>query len=538
MYKKNAQLSFVVFLFLTLFLFLHSDLYSQINEKALFNNVVTNVDTAMAKPAETVNMHQETVYTQSPKDVEYKPYDEQNNIKNSSSLSLINRALQDTTGIVLLDEEELPPADMPDSVYIRRLSALPAIISLPYNNIVRNCIVYYVQKYPNRSETILGLCNYYLPIFEEILDSYNIPLEMKALPIIESALNPVAVSRAGATGMWQFMLGTGKRYDLTVNTYVDERRDFIASTHAAAKYLNGLYSMFQDWTLALAAYNCGEGNVMKAIARAEGKRDYWEIYPYLPRETRNYVPQFIAANYLISYYKEHRLTPKEITFTSAIDTFMVSSNLHLEQVSKTIDIPMNLLRDLNPQYKRDIIPGNEKPYELRIPSEYTLTFIENEKKIYEQGNKYFKTDIVVKPITDRKKDDHKTKNQSSANAKKSTKGALETGQQTVHKVVAGESLGSIAAKYGIKVSDLNKWNKLAESATIYPGQKLLISGKKTDSKPTTGKQTGTKYYTIKSGDSLWGIAQQNNLQFEELLKINNMTKNSKLVPGQKIIIQK
>jgi membrane-bound lytic murein transglycosylase D len=381
---------------------------------------------------------------------------------------IIQKALYDTTGIVLFDEEELPPADMPDSVYIRRLTIMPSVISLPYNNIVRNYIVYYIQKYPRYSEKMLGLAEYYLPIFEEILDSYNIPLEMKALPIIESALNPIAVSRAGATGMWQFMLATGRRHGLTINTYVDERRDFIASTHAAAKYLNSLYAMFQDWTLALAAYNCGEGSVMKAIIRAGNKKDYWEIYPYLPKETRNYVPIFVAASYVTTYYKEHKLIPDQINIPVVTDTFMVNSKLHFEQIANIINIPIATLRELNPQYRRDVIPGHERPYELRIPKEYTNIFIEKEKKIYAyKETKYFNQNIVVNPATISKSN----KTAASSNSNK-----ISDSQQITHTVKSGESLSVIAKKYKVKISEVCAWNKIKETVPIYPGQKLVIYG--------------------------------------------------------------
>jgi membrane-bound lytic murein transglycosylase D len=496
-------------------------MYSQeINTRALFNapkEIVTDT-----KPTAATDNRQNKNAGTIPSDTD-----------TSSMMWLIQQALYDTTGVILFKEEELPPADMPDSVYIRRLAAMPSIISLPYNNIVRNYIVYYMQKHPRHSEKMLGLAEYYLPVFEEILDAYNIPLEMKALPIIESALNPVAVSRAGATGMWQFMLATGRRYGLTINTYVDERRDPVASTYAAAKYLTALYSMFQDWTLALAAYNCGEGNVTKAIARSGGKQDYWEIYPYLPKETRNYVPLFVAANYAITYYKEHRLTPELFDISERIDTFMVNSKLHFEQIANTINIPITKLRELNPQYKRNIIPGNERPYELRIPSEYTDAFIENERKIYGHNEtKYFNPDIVVNPTTISKSNKPATGNSTR----------ISDSQQISHQVKSGESLGIIASKYKVKLSELYSWNNLTEKSTIYPGQKIVIYGKSVAPKQTennpvnTSSSSGNEYHTVEQGDSFWSIAQKYNVDMDSLLDINNMTKNSKLLPGKKILL--
>jgi membrane-bound lytic murein transglycosylase D len=491
-----------------------------INTKALFNVPKEIATDASPKITTSDNSQSKNMMT-APSDVD-----------TSSMMWLIQKALYDTTGIILFEEEELPPADMPDSVYIRRLTAMPSIISLPYNDIVRNYIVYYMQKHPRYSEKMLGLSEYYLPKFEEILDAYNIPLEMKALPIVESALNPIIVSRAGATGIWQFMLSTGRHYGLTINTYVDERRDPIASTHAAARYLTVLYSMFQDWTLALAAYNCGEGTVLKAITRAGGKQDYWEIYPYLPKETRNYVPLFVAANYAITYYKEHRLTPESFEFPVRIDTFMVNSKLHFEQIANTINIPITELRALNPQYKRDVIPGNERPYELRIPSEYTNAFIENEKKIYEHNEaKYFNPNIVVNPTTIAKSN----KPATGGSAKPSG-----SQQQITHQVKSGESLGIIAGKYKVKLSDLYSWNNLTEKSTIYPGQKLLIYDKSAAPKQVENKDlnlsSGEKYHVVEQGDSFWSITQKYNVDMDNLLEINNMTKNSKLLPGKKILL--
>ena len=462
---------------------------------------------------------------------ETTPYDDR------ETMQLVEKALQDLSGMLLLAEEELPPADMPDSVYIRRLAAISGEISMAYNSSVRKYIIYYMQKYPTRAETLLGLCNYYFPIFEEILDAYNIPLEMRVLPVIESAMNPVAVSRQGATGMWQFMLGTARRYGLTVSTYVDERRDFIAATHAAAKYMNMLYSMFNDWTLALAAYNCGEGNVKKAIVRAGGANDYWAIHPYLPNETRNYVPLFIAASYMVKYYKEHRLVPKEAYFPETIDTFMVNSKLHFKHISETANIPLSLLRDLNPQYKRDIVPGNESVCELRIPAQYTAVFIEKEKEIYGQGNKYFATNIVVNPAPAAKNEKHKDKDKEKEKPETaSTPSNKAVAEDLIHEVAQGETLGTIASKYGIKLTDLYAWNNLTQNSTIYPGQKIAVREVKNNADADAAADTAEKYHTVQSGDSFWSISQKYDIEIENLLKANGMKKNSNLKPGRKIII--
>jgi membrane-bound lytic murein transglycosylase D len=489
---------------------------SQVKEKALFN-----YGESRRIPERKNNFSDRQTRTSLPY---YSSENETRSIPESIDIQTVERLLQDPDDIILFPDEELPPADMPDSVYIRRITAMPSIISLPYNEIVRNHIVLYVQKRAERSEYILGLAEYYMPMFEEILDIYDIPLEMRALPIIESALSPVIVSRRGATGMWQFMLNTGKHYGLTINTYVDERRDFIASTHAAAKYLNTLYTRFGDWTLAIAAYNCGEGTVEKAIIRAGRKRDYWEIYPHLPRETRNYVPAFVAANYLITYYKEHRLTPKKIiNFETRIDTFMVGSRMHLEQISNVIGLSLSELRRLNPQYKKDVIPGTERPYELRIPSDFTDVFIEREKEIHAQNSKYFRSSIVINPTSETKPKRNYTEPPKSTDTPP-TQQRIATKESSTHIVGPGESLGSIALKYKVKLNDLCVWNNIKSTTTIFPGQKLEIYGKT------------QRYHIVMQGDYFLEIARKYNIKLDTLLKLNNMTKESKLVPGQRLLL--
>ena len=228
---------------------------------------------------------------------------------------------------------------------------------------------------------MLTLGDYYFPLFEEMLDRHGLPLELKYLPVIESALNPVAVSRMGATGLWQFMLKTGQGYGLEVNSLVDERRDPYKSTEAAVRYLKDLYSIYGDWNLVIAAYNCGPGNVNKAIARSGGKQDYWEIYYRLPRETRGYVPAFIAANYIMNYYAEHNICPMKPNDFQALDTVHVNQEIHFGQIAEILDIPVNELQRLNPQFKRDIVPGNYKPYALVLPTKKMIAFIDKKDEI-------------------------------------------------------------------------------------------------------------------------------------------------------------
>ena len=266
--------------------------------------------------------------------------------------------------------------------YVERLSRMPSVMEMAYNDVVRKFIDRYAVRLRHSISYMLGACNFYMPIFEEALEAYQLPLELKYLPIIESALTPTAVSRAGAVGLWQFMLTTGRHYDLKVNSLVDERRDPVKSSYAAARYLSDLYKIFGDWNLVIAAYNCGPGNINKAIHRANGNKDYWQIYPYLPNETRGYVPAFIAANYIMTYYSLHNICPMTTKLPAKSDTVMISRKLHLEQVAAVMDISIDLLRSLNPMYRRDIVPGNTELSPLRLPQAETIRFIDLQDSIY------------------------------------------------------------------------------------------------------------------------------------------------------------
>ena len=266
--------------------------------------------------------------------------------------------------------------------YIDRLSRLPNVMEMAYNEVVQKFIDRYSGRLRHSISYMLGASNFYIPIFEEALEVYQLPLELKYLPIIESALNPKAVSRVGATGLWQFMIGTGKQYGLQVNSHVDERRDPVKSSYAAARYLRDLYKVFGDWNLVIAAYNCGPENITKAIHRAKGEKDYWRIYPYLPKETRGYVPAFIAANYIMTYYSQHNICPMTTRLPAKTDTVMVSRNVHLEQVAEVVGINIDLLRSLNPMYRRDVIPGASEPLPLRLPQTEVSKFIDMEDSVY------------------------------------------------------------------------------------------------------------------------------------------------------------
>lgn len=342
-----------------------------------------------------------------------------------------------------------------DSIYIDRLQRMPTIMEMPYNAIVREYIDRYAVKLRNQVSVMLAANNFYMPLFEEALDAYDLPLELKYLPIIESALKPTARSRAGALGLWQFMLKTGRLYGLESNSLVDDRLDPIKATWAAARYLREMYDIYQDWHLVIAAYNCGPGNVNKAIRRAGGATDYWSIYNYLPRETRGYVPAFIAANYIMNYYCHHNICPMNTEIIPPTDTLQISRELHLQQVADLCDITIDELKSLNPQYKRNIIPGNTKPYSLRLPQTKIATFIDNQDTIYNHRAaelfKNRKTVAVSNKITP----------------------TVGKGTLSYHTIRSGETLSTIAQRYGVKVSQLKDWNGLS-SNRIRAGKKLKI----------------------------------------------------------------
>ena len=301
---------------------------------------------------------------------------------------------------------------------IERLRRLPTVIEMPWNEVVQNYIDRYANKLRRHVSLMLGAQNLYMEIFEEALETYGLPLELRYLPVIESALNPNAVSHAGAGGLWQFMVATGQRYGLRVNSLVDERRDPTKSSYAAAHYLYDLYQIFNDWHLVIAAYNAGPGNIQKAITRAGGSRDYWEIYPFLPAETRGYVPAFIAANYIMTFYRDHNICPMKTTLPQQADTIVVTKNLHFKQISEVIGIPIEELRAFNPQYRHDIITGYTEPTDFRMPTEYVKLFIANEDSIwaYDVSNLMKRDQVEVRSYT-------ATRSYSRHSSRKSSKSA-------------------------------------------------------------------------------------------------------------------
>lgn len=347
--------------------------------------------------------------------------------------------------------------EVSDSAYIARLQRIPAIIEMPYNDIVRKFIDMYAIRLRQKVAFMLSANNFYMPIFEEALDLNDLPLELKYLPVIESALNPIATSRQGAVGLWQFMLRTGQLYGLTVNSLVDERRDPIKSTYAAARYLKDLYEIYHDWNLVLAAYNCGPGTINKAIRRAGGETDFWKIYNYLPSETRGYVPAFIAANYIMNYYCEHNISPLEMRLPEGTDTIHITRNLNLNQVADVCKINIDELRSLNPEFKKDIIPLSTEPYALRLPNSIISRFLENEDSIYNYKPEIYQTRrVTVKAET------------QSTSAKKG-----KSGKAVYYRIRQGDTLGGIAAKYGVSVGQLRRLNGLRGN-NIRAGKSLRI----------------------------------------------------------------
>ena len=359
-----------------------------------------------------------------------------------------------------------------DSIYVDRLSRIPTIMEMPYNNIVRKFIDQYTGRLRHSVSYMLGATNFYIPIFEEALALYNLPVELKYLPVIESALDPTAVSRKGATGLWQFMLSTAKRYDLKINSLVDERRDPIKASFAAAQYLNDLYKVYGDWNLVIAAYNCGPTSLNKAIHRAGGSKDYWTIYPYLPKETRGYVPAFIAANYVMNYYCEHNICPMRARLIDGNDTVVVNKDLHLEQVASVCGVEMEKIKAFNPQYKTSLVPGNSYDCILRLPSEAALKFIDLGDSVYS----YRSSELLTKRKTveideaELEKQQNSARRSYSSSRRRSSRSSRRSKSVTIKN---GQTLSEIAEKYGTSVSKLRRLNGI-KGSNIRAGKKIRV----------------------------------------------------------------
>ncbi|MCC8095642.1 MAG: transglycosylase SLT domain-containing protein [Tannerellaceae bacterium] len=413
-----------------------------------------------------------------------------------------------------------------DSIYRERLDRLPHMIPMTYNKTVRNCIDLYAAKHRNLIRYMLGMADFYFPIIEQVLDEHDLPIELKYLAIVESALNPTAISRVGAAGIWQFMLPTAKSYGLEINSLIDERRDPVKATHAACNYFKDMYAIYGDWNLVLASYNCGPGNINKAIRRSGGKTDFWDIYPYLPKETRSYVPLFIAANYIMNYHCEHNICPVQTNLPLATDTIMVHQALHFEQVADLLQIEIEQLRALNPQYKRDIIPGNTQPSVLKLPAAQTYAFIEQEDTVYTHRIEELLVNCL--PATE----------EGSPSSRR---------EQITHIAKQGETLYTIADVYGVTAKEIRTWNGLS-SNRVASGKRLRLyvdnggvrfasatKKQKTTSHPTLTTQVdkeGFVTYTVQSGDSLYSISRRYPGVTAEVIQQTNGLPNSNIRPGQ------
>jgi len=469
----------------------------------------------------------------------------------------------------------------PDSIYEQRIEALniETPFELIYNKEVKSFINLYAVKKRELTARMLGLAEIYFPMFEEALDKYDMPLEIKYLAIVESALNPAAGSRAGAKGLWQFMYGTGKVYGLKVTSLVDDRYDPYKSTIAACEHLTDLHDIYNDWSLALAAYNSGAGNVNRAIRRAGGTKNYWAVWPFLPRETRGYVPAFIAVNYVMNYAPEHNIYPmRPGMFYYDIDTITVNDIVAFDQFNEMLGIPLDELKFMNPQFKKGIIPATSgKKYTIRIPRRFVADFLNNEQQLYtyktRKGIERDKLLAEVKKAKNRNihivrsgeslgliaKRNHVYVNQikrwnnlrsntiypgqklvlfgsgSNKYYQKSSTPVMRSSEKTKHIVKNGENLGLIAKKYKCTVTDLKEWNNMRNSK-IYPKQELVVykPAKKTKSSVKDGKYL---YHIVRKGDTLWDIAKEyDGITVDKIKSLNHIKNSHRLKPGQKLKI--
>ncbi len=470
------------------------------------------------------------------------------------------RFYQDTA-LAFVKNYSIP--DTPDSVFVKRLAGIPSAIELTYNKQVRSYLDLYTKSRRKQVSIMLGLSDYYFPMIEAKLDAYGLPLELKYLPIIESALNPIAKSKAGAQGMWQFMLGTAKLYKLNVNSFIDERLDPERSTEVACRYLKELYTMFGDWHMVIAAYNCGPGNMMKAIQRAGGKKNYWDVFYYLPVETRGFVPAFIAATYIMNYAQDHGFYAVKPLMPIHSDTVLVRTEMHLGQVSEVLGVDLAILQMLNPKYRRKILPAAGGPYDLRLPDEKITLFITYQDSIqnFKQSVYLAKNNMDKEPVRSSKS---KTKTKGIPDATVGKDGAI------TYIVKSGDNLGAIASKYKVTINSIKDWNGL-NSNNLSIGQSLTVFGpkaiteaprdtnavvmaanqpkvEKENSKGQLVEQSSTVaasgpseqfiLYTVRSGDNLWTIAQKYpGTSHEDIMKLNQMT-GSKLQTGQVLKIKR
>ena len=486
----------------------------------------------------------DTTYVDSKKDVDRITADLDSLVSSwyvSLALADNPNVIGDTMGIVY-----------PDSVYLNRLKSINSIIHLPYNNIIKNHIHVYTIKQRDKFSVVLGLMDYYFPMIEDIFESYGLPTELKYMAVIESALNPNAVSRAGATGMWQFMNSTGKAYGLTINSIIDERRDPVKATHAAARYLKDLYKIYDDWVLVIAAYNCGPGNVNKAIRRSGNKKDYWDIYYRLPTETRGYIPQFVAAAYATTFYPEHNIAPLPVSFPIATDTIMLHQDIHFSQISEVMGIPYEEIRALNPEYRTGLVPASSKSQPLTLPISYLGDFIDLVDSI-----RNYKPDVYVNKKTD-------------VDPTRSTSVAVNVSGKTklVYSVKEGDNMGYIAEWFDVGLSDLRYWNDIygniirvgqkinvfvdpnksefySQIDTMTFAQKQAMKGKTVpvNLQPVQfiGEISEADYivHVVRNGDTIWDIVKlYDGVTTTEVLALNNISNPQMIQVGQRLKIKK
>ena len=475
------------------------------------------------------------------------------------------------------DPNAIIPGEIPQfstQVYEQRMAAIHSPIPLSYNSHVKGFIDMYAVKKRGLTQRVMGLSNLYFPIFEEALDREGLPLEFKYLSIVESALNPIAVSRVGATGIWQFMYNTGLQYNLKVNSYTDERRDPIKSTQAACQYFKDMYNIYGDWLLVIAAYNCGAGNVNKAIKRSGGKTNFWDIMNYLPSETKNYVPAFIAITYVMEHAREHNLYPVSPAYSYfEVDTVVVSQPINFKTLAATLDLPLDVISYLNPIYKRGLIPDVGGNYILRLPTNKMAIYMLSQESIYAESLPAARP--VMNSYKNRTSQVEEEEGDEVATYDTQTKRVKKT-----HTVRRGESLGKIASKYDMTLAQVKKMNKL-RSSTVRSGQRLtvynwvktkvpvktvsndeLTAKKEVAHKADTVQKTDVdeqadaindtqkvsneiaevknspkpafKYYIVQPGDTLWNIAKRyEGLTVEMIKNINNLS-NTNIKPGTKL----
>jgi membrane-bound lytic murein transglycosylase D len=452
-------------------------------------------------------------------------------LKELTNLDIYNNLTED---IQTINIDEKVDYELPTELLKARLQAMDekSPFHIEYNQGLENIIKSFLKNRKRSFERLMAVSEYYFPLFEEAFDKQNVPLEIKYLAVVESALNPKAVSRVGATGLWQFMYQTGKQYGLKIDSYVDERSDPLKASEAAAQYMKNMYAIFGDWDLVLASYNSGPGNVAKAIRRSGGQQNYWNIRKNLPQETQGYVPAFLATMYIYEYHKEHGIKPERAPIKHfATDTVMVKRQMSFKQISELIDIPVAQLQILNPSYKLNVVPSyRDQNHYLRLPQDKMAVFTSNEQKIYayvdREANLREKPFQIVRPIV----------SQDSVN----TFQRLAQAKVRYYRVKRGDNLSTIAKKYDVAVDDLKKWNNIKGNEVAY-GKNLKINGTEAEQKSTAvakveidkkGIQkdsvaaTTASFYVVQKGDNLSNIAKKFNVTVADIQDWNKLTNNN------------